>query len=217
MNAHAKRLKLAIAEIHSRGIFARLEPASILIETRRLLGDTNLQKFFPAVTLYADWCAHPRLDRCGAGTVLLEITEALNRDIRDSSSTSIDALYNAVGSALALRKFHRELTSLFARFQLDTTTLEDAQMFRQFIGALLDTIAELPLMFPKNVAQSSGKIRKLYDAACHVARNDPQWIVTHCSVTNELSDEQLAFYSVSKGTYLWQIGTSAGVFFCGVL
>jgi hypothetical protein len=217
LNSHAKRLNLAIAEIRARGNFTRLEPASILVEARRLLEDTSLQKSFPAIMLYADWCAHPRLDRIGAGTVLLQIAEALNRDIRNSASASVDALYGAVGSALALRKLHQELASLFERFQVDTTTLEDAQMFRQFIGALLDTIAELPLAFPQDIAQSTGKIRKLYDAACLAARNDPQWIVIHCSVTNALSDEQLVFYAVPKGTYLWQIGTAAGVFFCGVL
>lgn len=217
MNPHAKRLNLAIAEIHDRGNFTRLEPVSILVETRRLLEDTSLQKSFPAIMLYADWCAHPRLDRSGAGAVLLKITEALNREMRNSSRASVDALYDVVGSALAFGKLHQELASLFERFQVDTTTLEDTQMFRQFIGALLDTIAELPLAFPKDVAQSNGKIRRLYDAACQAARNNPQWIVTHCSVTNALSDEQLSFYAVPKGTYLWQIGTAAGVFFCGVL
>jgi len=206
-----------MAEIHRRGSsFTRLEPASILIEARRLLEDTSLQTSFPVVVLYANWCAHPKLDRIGAATVLLEITEGLNRDIRDSSNASIDALCSAVCSALALRKLQQELTNLFGRFGVETSALEGAP-FRQFIGALLDTIAELPLTFPKDLSQSGGKLRKLYDAACRVARNDPQWIITQCSVTNELSNEQLSFYGVPKGSYLWQIGTASGCFFCGVL
>jgi len=59
-----------MVEIRRRGHFTRFEPSSILIQTRRLLEDTNLQKTFPVVVLYADWCAHPRLDRIGAGAVL---------------------------------------------------------------------------------------------------------------------------------------------------
>ncbi len=217
MNPHAKRLQDAIAEIRHRGYFARLEPSSILIETRRLLQDTNLQKSFPVAMLYADWCAHPRLDRTGAGAVLLKITEGLNRDIRDSSNSSIDAVYNAVCSALALRTLQSQLVDLYRRFGVETSALVAPQMFRQFISAILDAIAELPLEFPKDVAQRRGRTRKIYDAACRIARNDPQWIVTHCSVTNKLSDEQLAFYDVPKGTYLWQIGMAAGYFICGVL
>ena len=206
-----------MAEIRRRGHFTRFEPSSILIQTRRLLEEANLKKSFPVVVLYADWCAHPRLDRTGAGTVLLEITKALNRDVHDSSNASINAVYNAVYSALALRTLQGQLVDVWGRFGVDTRVLVDAQMFRQFIGAILDTIAELPLEFPKDIAQRGGEMGKIYEFACQIARNDPQWIVTKCSVTNQLSDEQLAFYEVPKGTYLWQIGTAAGVFFCGVL
>ncbi len=85
------------------------------------------------------------------------------------------------------------------------------------MGAILDTIAELPLRFPPGVATKTGRLRKLYDAACNLAANDPKWIVMECMVTNSLSKEQLAFHEVPKETYLWQIKTAAGVAFCGVL
>lgn len=217
MNPHAKRLHIAMTEIRRRGSFTRLEPPSILVEVRRLLEDTNLQKSFPIAVLYADWCAHPRLNRIGAGAVLFEITELLNLDIRDSSNSSIDGLCNGVRTAFALTTLQSQLVNVCERFGVETWALVDPKMFRQFIGAILDAIADLPLEFPKGVEKGGGKIREFYDAACDIARNDPQWIVTHCSVTNELSNEQLAFYDVPRGTYAWQIGTAAGGFFCGVL
>jgi len=73
MNPHAERLKIAMAKIRCRGCFERLEASDILIKTRRLLEDTKLQKSFPVVMLYADWCAHTRLDRIGAASVLLQM------------------------------------------------------------------------------------------------------------------------------------------------
>jgi hypothetical protein len=191
MNPHAKRLQDAMAEIRRRGYFTRLEPPFILIQTRRLLEDTKSQNSFPVAVLYADWCAHTRLDRTGAAAVLLKITEGLNRHVRDSSNASIDAVYDAVRSALAVRTLQSELVNLYGRFGVETSALVAPQMVRQFIGAILDTVAGLPLEFPKDVGQKRDKVRKIYDAACRIARNDPQWIVNQCSVTNELSSEQL--------------------------
>lgn len=206
-----------MAEIRQRGCFTRLEPSSVLVDCRRLLEEANLKMLFPVAVLYADWSAHARLDRAGAAAVLLEITEALNRDIRDSSNPSIDSLYNAVLGALRLRTLQSELIDLCARFGVETWAFQNPRMFRQFIGAILDAIADLPLAFPAGIAHKTGKVKKIYESACRAARNDPQWIVTQCSVTNELSAQQLAFYDVPAGTYLWQIRTASNVFFCGVL
>ena len=218
MNAHAVRLQNAVEEICTRGQFTRLEPCSILIETRRLLEHLRLRSTFPVVALYADWCAHTRLDRNSAAAILFKITEALNRELRHPSDTSIDALYHAVRSALGIRALQPQLIDLFGRVGVKTSPVIECRMYCQFIGAVLDTIAELPLEFPKDIAaQRSGKIKKAYDAALKVAGEDPRRMVTHCSVTNNLSDQQLAFYGVPKGTYLWQIGTAGDSWICGVL
>ena len=83
------------------------------------------------------------------------------------------------------------------------------------MGAILDTIADLPLCFP--TATKTGKVKKIYDEADGISSNNPNWIVTQCSVTNVLSEEQLAFYNVPEGAYLWQITTGLGVAICGVL
>jgi hypothetical protein len=217
MNLHAKRLQTSLAEIRDRGFFTRLEPPSILIETRRVLERLDIRHSFPVAMLYADWCAHATLDRTGAGTVLLQITTALNRDIRQSSNASIDAVYNGVCSALALKTLQSQLAAVYERFEVDTWSLWDPRMFRQFMGGILDTIAEQPLAYPQDIGKKGGNLRRVYDEACQIACNDPQWIVTECSVTNDLSEQQLAFYGVPKGTYLWQIRTGANVFFCGIL
>jgi len=148
---------------------------------------------------------------------LLQITQRLNNEIRDSSDASNSAVCNAVCSVLALRTLQSELVDLYGQFGVETSTLVAPQMFRQFVGAILDIIAGHPLEFPKDIAQRRGSLRKIYDSACRVARDDPRWIVTHCSVTNELSDEQLVFYGVPNGTYIWQIGMAAGYFLCGLL
>jgi hypothetical protein len=206
-----------MAEIRGRGCFERLEASDILIKTRRLLEDTKLQKSFPVVMLYADWCAHTRLDRIGAASVLLQITERLNRHVRDSMNASINAIYDAVHSPIAFKELQGELVTLYKQFGIEISALLSPQMFRQFVGAIVDTIAGLPLEFPPNIERTHGEIRKIYDAACQVAGDDPQWIVTQCLLTNELSDTQREFYEVPDGTYLWQIRTAAGVFSCGVL
>jgi len=217
MNPHAERLKIAMAEIRARGRFERLEASDILIKSRRLLEDTKLQKSFPVVMLYADWCAHTRLDRIGAGSVLLRITEGLNRHVRDSTNASINAIYDAVHSPIAFKKLQGELVTLYEEFGVEISALLSPHMFRQFVGAIVDTIAGLVLEFPPNIERKRGEIRKIYDAACQVARNDPQWIVTQCLLTNQISDKQREFYEVPDGAYLWQIRTAAGVLSCGVL
>jgi hypothetical protein len=217
MNSHARRLQNALSEIRDRGHFTRLEPPQILIETRRLLESASRSEDFPVVGLYADWCAHSKLDRAGAAAVLLEITAALNRSIRDSSNASIDAVYGSVNSALGLGALKVQLGALYNQFNVDTWPFDDPQMFRQFMGAILDAIAELPLKYPPNASKKGGRVGQLYQKACHIARDDPKWIITECSVINELSNEQMTFYEVPEGTYLWQISTAANVSFCGVL
>ena len=86
---------------------------------------------------------------------MLKITEGLNRDVRDSSNASNDAVCNALCSALAFRTLQSELLSLYGRFGVETSVFLAPQMLRQFLGAVLDTIAELPLEFPADVGQET--------------------------------------------------------------
>jgi hypothetical protein len=217
MNAHANIIQKTLDEVYHRGRFERHEPLFILVETRKLIESEKLKSKFLTVNLYCDWCVHPQLDREGAANVLLKITAAVNKSFRNPSGASIDILYDGVCPAFAVRDLQKELVTLYSQYGVDTWHLSDAPRFRQFMGAILDIIADRPLCFPPDIASRTGKVRKIYDDVCRLAGNDAKLAVTQCLVTNVLSKEELAFYTVPEGTYTWQITTKAGVVWSGVL
>ncbi len=163
--------------------------------------------------LYCNWCAHCEITKSTLGyEILRDVTTALNHDIRNGTMT-IASPDSGVSAALAVTKFYEQLLALFSSHDLDAWPFVGAN-FRLFIGAVLDAIEDAPLSFPQQRKRIAARVYAQIEQA---ADHDPRGMIVRLTLTKDLKPEQLSFYGVPEGTFIWQADTASGYSLAGVL
>lgn len=208
MNKHARAIQEILVDIKPRGEFRRAEAVHLLLNTRKLLESTGIASTHPATKFYGDWCAHSTLKGAFAQEALLKITDVIAAAVKNAQDpAAVDSVICGISAALGVQLLRSELRLLHGRFGLDSWHLDDPRLFRQFMAAVLIEIEECPLRLPSQVEQES--LRR--------ANGDPVWRAKACEVTQKLSSEQLKFYNVPPGTFVWQVTLVNDAAMCGLL
>lgn len=213
MIIQVNRIRVALREIASRKHFTRSDPPYLLQLTRQLLESQHLQRSFPVVNLYCNWCLHCTISKSSLGfEILRQITESLTRDIAEGTMSIANAT-EGVNAALRFGELRNQLISLFTKFEIDTWFFENTNFVR-FMSAILDAIEKHPISFPKKMGR---KAERAYSEIERIAENDPMRMIVRLLVTKDIPPEQLEFWGVPRGSYAWEAVTASEVTITSVL
>lgn len=217
MIKQANRIKSALDDIEKRNELTPSDPPQLLLLTRQLLESQHIKGNYPVVNLYCNWCVHCEITKSNIGfEILRHVSELLNRDVANGTC-SIANPEKGVSAALRIADLREQLISLYTQFEIKTWLFGNKN-FSRFFSGILEAIEEDPISFPD--ARDS-KADRVYSEIERIAKNDPRGMIVSLLVTKDLNEEQLKFYNVPNGTFIWELRTAfdnrfASVLYCPV-
>ena len=139
------KLQLALTE----SISSERQVVYILVAIRKLLELSNDSERFFALRFYCDWATHPAMDREGSARIVRRFSEwqKTSDDLRDAGiHTVLDPQLQAeLDKITELRQFRKQLATLLAEHQVDSSLAADDAKWRAFVEFYAQVVDECPL------------------------------------------------------------------------
>ena len=141
---------------------SRADVIEIMRLSRLVIEQRNVAHQYPVLSLYCDWAQHTEIDRHpGAFAMLARIDGVLVVYAHHDPSIVI----HEISKAFALAQLREEFVKLFLVSGANTLLFDSLSNWCQFVGILLNDLADRPVRFPKGIESKSKKsqVRAIFD------------------------------------------------------
>ena len=196
-----------------RGLPSQAEIGHLLSLTRQLMEANRCSSAYRHLKLYCDWSVHLNISQSSTGrTVLLQIATLLKKS-RETETPEIADAIHGVSGVLNLEKLRHEWETLYEEHHIQCELLK-GDTWSICCAHVIEIIADKRIEFPDN---PTGKWKNAYDEIVRLADGDDRWVIHSMCIHRNLGEEQCKFYKVPKGTYVWELKTTADIAMCSVL
>ena len=144
----------------------------LLIDTRIALEDIGINRNYPTIGMYGNWCVHPKLSRNTIYHNIIADVQAAYELCKEEENQELSKLgltpeqpeaKRAPISSKPMNKFlenmrkcfridelRNELLDFYKKYGIDTLVIEPNKNWRQFIFLLLRSLVNKPLEVPDN-------------------------------------------------------------------
>jgi hypothetical protein len=141
----------------------REDVSFIMVQARHLIESADDPEDYRLARFYADWTAHPALDR---SIVCLEMVRDISRILVENLSPTRPDFTREVSRIIGLPQLRSELMDLFRAHGLPTVLFDYLENWRTFVSFLLWFLKDQPIGFPH---EPTGQAKKIHDETLALA------------------------------------------------